>query len=69
MPSEGHTIKLILNSFGQVRIIDKAVNWFFPSEDHVKIGYILSFIILSDAKKSKVEAHTTGLATLGLNGG
>ena len=42
---EGHTIKLILNSFGQVRIINEAVNRFFPSEDHVKIGHILSFTI------------------------
>jgi hypothetical protein len=68
---EGHTIKLILDSLGQVRVIDETVNWFFLSENHVEIGYILSYTKLGDAKKIKlnVQYHTTGLATLGLNGG
>jgi hypothetical protein len=50
---EGHTTKLILVSLGQVRlgVIDEAVNWFFSSENHVKIGYILSYTKLGDAKK------------------
>lgn len=66
---EGHTIELILDSLGQVRVINEAVNWFFLSKNHVKIGYILSYIKLGDAEKIEVQAHTTGLATLGLNGG
>lgn len=39
-----HTIELILDSLGQVRVIDEAVNWFFLSENHVEIGYILFHI-------------------------
>ena len=67
---EGHTVELILDSLGQVRIIDEAVNWFFLSENHVKIGYVLSYKKSGVAKKDrKVQTHTTGLATLGLNGG
>ena len=47
----GHTAELILDGLGQVRVIDEAVNRFFPSENHVKVGYILSFTKLGDTKK------------------
>ena len=51
---EGQTIELILDSLGQVRVINEAINWFFPSENHVKIGYILSYTKLGDAEKIEV---------------
>ena len=50
---EGHTTELILDSLGQVRVIDEAVNRFFVSENHVEIGYILLYSKLGDAKKDQ----------------
>ena len=53
LEKEGHTIELILDSLGQIRVINETVDWFFSGKIYVEIGYILLYTKLGDAKKER----------------